>query len=127
MLTAVLYLALVSGQYLDVFSGLPPTWQAAVVLPSALWVEKNGMYGNSERRTQQWFKMVNPPGEARDDCWQTIAVARKLFDLGHPGINDKDGKFLFTFKNAAVPSASSSHTGITGNSASSAIGSLPWS
>ena len=60
-----------------------------------MWVEKNGMFGNSERRTQQWFKMVNPPGEARDDCWQTIAVARKLFDLGHPGMKDKDGQFLF--------------------------------
>lgn len=74
---------------------------ADLVLPSAMWVEKNGMFGNSERRTQQWFKMVNPPGEARDDCWQTIAVARKLFDLGHPGLKDKDGTFLFTFKNEA--------------------------
>jgi nitrate reductase NapA len=71
------------------------------VLPSAMWVEKNGMFGNSERRTQQWFKMVPPPGEARDDCWQTIAVARKLFDLGHPGMKDKDGKFLFTFTDDA--------------------------
>jgi nitrate reductase NapA len=68
---------------------------ADLVLPSALWVEKNGMTGNSERRTQQWFKMVEPPGEARDDCWQIIAVARKLHDLGHPGMKDKDGKFLF--------------------------------
>jgi nitrate reductase NapA len=42
---------------------------ADLVLPSAMWVEKNGMYGNSERRTQQWFKMVEPPGQARDDCW----------------------------------------------------------
>jgi len=74
---------------------------ADLVLPSAMWVEKNGMYGNSERRTQQWFKMVNPPGDARDDCWQTIAVARKLFELGHPGMKDKDGNFLFTFKDAA--------------------------
>ena len=74
---------------------------ADLVLPSALWVEKNGMFGNSERRTQQWFKLVNPPGEARDDCWQTIAIARKLFELGHAGLKDKDGKFLFTFKNAA--------------------------
>ena len=74
---------------------------ADLVLPAAMWVEKNGMYGNSERRTQQWFKMVNPPGEARDDCWQTIAVARKLFELGHPGLKDKDGKFLFTIKNDA--------------------------
>ena len=39
---------------------------ADLILPSALWVEKNGVFGNSERRTQQWFKMVNPPGEARD-------------------------------------------------------------
>lgn len=68
---------------------------ADLVLPSAMWVEKNGIYGNSERRTQQWFKMVNPPGEARDDCWQTIAVAHKLLELGHKGMQDKDGKFLF--------------------------------
>ena len=68
---------------------------ADLILPSAMWVEKNGMVGNSERRTQQWSKMVNPPGQARDDCWQTIAVARRLFDLGHPGMRDKEGKFLF--------------------------------
>ncbi len=74
---------------------------ADLVLPSAMWVEKNGMFGNSERRTQQWFKMVPPPGEARDDCWQTIALARQLFDLGHPGMKDKDGKFLFSIKNEA--------------------------
>lgn len=72
---------------------------ADLVLPAALWVEKNGVYGNSERRTQQWFKMVNPPGEARDDCWMTIAVARKLYEMGHEGLKDKDGKFLFSFKN----------------------------
>lgn len=71
---------------------------ADLVLPSALWVEKNGVFGNSERRTQQWFKMVNPPGEARDDCWQTIAVAHKLLELGHPGMKDKDGKFIFETK-----------------------------
>ncbi len=73
---------------------------ADLVLPSAMWVEKNGMYGNSERRTQQWFKMVDPPGEARDDCWQTIAVARRLHDLGHPGMKDKDGKFIFSIPDA---------------------------
>ena len=76
------------------------------MLPAALWVEKNGVYGNSERRTQQWFKQVNPPGEARDDCWQTIAIARKLYDMGFPGMKDKDGKFIFTFKDdngAEVP------------------------
>ena len=68
---------------------------ADLILPSALWVEKNGIYGNSERRTQQWFKMVDPPGEARDDCWQTIAVAHRLLELGHEGMKDKDGNFIF--------------------------------
>lgn len=71
------------------------TLHADLVLPSAMWVEKNGMVGNSERRTQQWFKMVAPPGDARDDCWQIIAVARRLFDRGFAGMKDKDGKFLF--------------------------------
>lgn len=71
---------------------------ADLILPSAMWVEKNGMYGNSERRTQQWFRQVRPPGEARDDCWQTIAVSRKLFDLGHAGMKDKDGRWLFETK-----------------------------
>lgn len=75
------------------------TRAADLVLPSALWVEKNGMFGNSERRTQQWYRMVKPPGQARDDCWQTIAVARRLHDKGFEGTRDKDGRFLFTVKN----------------------------
>ncbi len=73
------------------------TVEADLILPAALWVEKNGVFGNSERRTQQWFKMVNPPEGARDDCWQTLAVARRLFELGHEGMKDKDGEFLFRF------------------------------
>ena len=73
---------------------------ADLVLPASMWVEKNGVFGNSERRTQQWFKMVNPPGEARDDCWMTIAVAHKLFEMGYPGMSDKDGNFLFDIKDA---------------------------
>jgi nitrate reductase (cytochrome) len=79
------------------------TRAADLVLPSALWVEKNGMFGNSERRTQQWFKMVEPPGEARDDAWQIIAVARRLFDRGHPGMRDRDGRFLFHMEKDGKP------------------------
>lgn len=74
------------------------TQLADLILPAALWVEKNGMVGNSERRTQQWFKMVDPPGEARDDCWMTIAIAHRLMELGHEGMRDKDGEFLFAVK-----------------------------
>ncbi len=71
------------------------TEEADLVLPSAMWVEKNGVFGNSERRTQQWFRLVKPPGQARDDCWQTLAVARRLFERDFAGMKDKDGKFLF--------------------------------
>lgn len=74
------------------------TREADLVLPSAMWVEKNGIFGNSERRTQQWFKMIDPPGDARDDVWQTLAVARRLFNTGFKGMQDKDGNFLFSFK-----------------------------
>ena len=55
---------------------------ADVILPSASWVEKEGVYGNTERRTQQWFKMIDPPGEAKEDTWQLIQFARRM-GLGH--------------------------------------------
>ena len=42
----------------------PTTAVADLVLPSAAWVEREGVFGNTERRTQQWNKMVDPPGEA---------------------------------------------------------------
>ena len=71
---------------------------ATVVLPSAMWVEKNGVFGNSERRTQQWYKMVDPPGEARDDVWQMLAVAHRLYELGYKGMKNRDGDFLFSYK-----------------------------
>lgn len=59
------------------------TEMADVVLPSAMWVEKEGAYGNAERRTQFWEKMVDPPGEARSDLWQIIEFAKRM---GHGGL-----------------------------------------
>ncbi|MCP4603665.1 MAG: molybdopterin-dependent oxidoreductase [Proteobacteria bacterium] len=56
----------------------PTTALADLILPSAGWIEKEGVFGNSERRHQQWDKLVDPPGEARPDVWQTAAVARKM-------------------------------------------------
>jgi nitrate reductase NapA len=56
----------------------PTTELADLILPSAGWVEKEGVFGNSERRHQQWNKIIDPPGEARSDVWQTVAVARKM-------------------------------------------------
>jgi nitrate reductase NapA len=56
----------------------PTTDVADVILPSAMWVEKEGLFGNSERRTQHWDAVVTPPGEAMSDTWQIIEVARRL-------------------------------------------------
>ena len=55
------------------------TAQAAdLVLPSAMWVEKEGAYGNAERRTHFWHQLVNAPGEARSDLWQLMEFAKRF-------------------------------------------------
>ncbi len=56
----------------------PTTEMADVVLPSALWFEREGMFGNSERRTQHFSQLVNPPGEAISDGLQIIEVAKRM-------------------------------------------------
>ena len=56
----------------------PTTRAADLVLPSAAWVEREGIFGNTERRTQHWNKMVDPPGEAKEDAWQIIQVAKRM-------------------------------------------------
>jgi nitrate reductase NapA len=56
----------------------PTTDVADVVLPSAMWIEREGMFGNSERRTQHWNRLLAPPGEAMSDGWQIIEVARRM-------------------------------------------------
>lgn len=61
----------------DAFPSLTVS-KADVVLPAACWVEKEGMFGNSERRTQHWEKLVEPPGEAKSDVWQIVEVGRRL-------------------------------------------------
>ena len=54
------------------------TEAADLILPSACWVEKEGMFGNSERRTHHFAKLVDPPGQARPDAWQYVEVARRM-------------------------------------------------
>ncbi len=72
------------GRFVVVSDAYPTrsTEVADLILPSAMWVEKEGMYGNAERRTQHWFKLADPPGEAKEDLWQIIEVARRL-GMGH--------------------------------------------
>ncbi len=56
----------------------PTTAVADLVLPSAAWIEREGVFGNTERRTQQWDKLIDAPGEAREDAWQIIQVAKRM-------------------------------------------------
>jgi nitrate reductase (cytochrome) len=50
---------------------------ADVVLPAALWLEREGVYGSGERRSQYFPQLLPPPGDARADGWHMIEVARR--------------------------------------------------
>lgn len=55
------------------------TAQAAdLILPTAMWVEKEGAYGNAERRTQFWKQLVTAPGEAKSDLWQVMEFSKRF-------------------------------------------------
>ncbi len=68
------------GNFIVVSDAYPTvTAQAAdLILPTAMWVEKEGAYGNAERRTQFWRQMVNAPGEARSDLWQLMEFSKRF-------------------------------------------------
>jgi nitrate reductase NapA len=51
---------------------------ADLILPTAMWVEKEGAYGNAERRTQFWRQQVKAPGEARSDLWQVMEFSKRF-------------------------------------------------
>jgi nitrate reductase NapA len=51
---------------------------ADLILPAAMWVEKEGAYGNAERRTHFWHQLVEGPGEARSDLWQLMEFAKRF-------------------------------------------------
>ena len=83
---------------------------ADVILPAAMWVEKEGAYGNAERRTHVWRQLVNAPGEARSDLWQLTEFSKRFTTdevwpaeilLAHP---EYKGKTLFDvlFRNGKV-------------------------
>ena len=53
---------------------------ADVVFPVAMWVEREGQFGNAERRTSVFEKAVDPPGEAKWDAWVLMQVARRVLE-----------------------------------------------
>ncbi len=62
----------------DGFHPTPTTELADMVLPAAIWGEKEGTYTNSERRVSKVNAAVTPPGEARSDFNIFLAVAEEL-------------------------------------------------
>jgi nitrate reductase NapA len=51
---------------------------ADLILPTAMWVEKEGAYGNAERRTQFWRQQVRAPGKSKSDMWQVVEFSKYL-------------------------------------------------
>jgi anaerobic selenocysteine-containing dehydrogenase len=62
----------------DGFHPTPTTELADLVLPAAIWGEKEGIYTNSERRVSKVNRAVSPPGEARTDFDIFLDLAKKL-------------------------------------------------
>jgi assimilatory nitrate reductase catalytic subunit len=56
----------------------PTTELADLVLPAAIWGEKEGTYTNSERRVSKVNRAVAPPGEARADFEIFLDLAARL-------------------------------------------------
>ena len=51
---------------------------ADLILPTAMWTEKEGAYGNAERRTQFWRQQVKAPGESKSDLWQLVEFSKRF-------------------------------------------------
>lgn len=68
---------------------------ADLMLPTAMWVEKEGAYGNAERRTQFWHQMVKAPGEAKSDLWQLVEFSKyfKTDEVWPADILDKNPEY----------------------------------
>jgi len=79
--------------------------RADVILPGAAYTEKSGLYVNTEGRVQRAFRVVFPPGEAREDWavlralsgalgdplrFDSLAALRRLLVESHPHFAELD-------------------------------------
>lgn len=62
----------------DGFHPTPTTEFADLVLPAAIWGEKEGTFTNSERRVNKVNRVIAPPGEARPDFDIFLNLADRL-------------------------------------------------
>jgi len=51
---------------------------ADVVLPATAWPEKDGTVTNTDRMVQLGRKALQPPGDAREDLWIIVELAKRL-------------------------------------------------
>ncbi len=60
---------------------------ADVILPATTFYEKEGTYTNTDRRVQLGRKVIEPPGEAREDWWITQEISNRIglpMNYSHP-------------------------------------------
>ena len=84
--------------------------KADIILPSAAYTEKDGIYINTEGRLQYAFKASFPPGNAKED-WKIINELSNLLDLNWDIIDlanvrsmlQSDFSHLFNFDSSAYP------------------------
>lgn len=60
---------------------------ADVILPSSAWYEKSGTVTNTNRQVQMGRPVTAPPGEAKEDWWIEVELAKRLglnWDYTHP-------------------------------------------
>jgi assimilatory nitrate reductase catalytic subunit len=79
----------------DGFHPTPTSELADLVLPAAIWGEKEGTYTNSERRVSKVNRAVAPPGEARPDfdIFLDLSVRLGVRDELYPGWNSTRDAF----------------------------------
>ena len=79
----------------DGYHPTPTTELADLVLPAAIWGEKEGTYTNTERRVSKVNKAVEPIGEARPDFNIFLDIAEKLDcrEELYPGWNTVEDAF----------------------------------
>ena len=60
---------------------------ADVILPASAWAEKTGTVTNTNRQVQMGRSAISPPGQAKEDWWITVELAKRLgldWTYSHP-------------------------------------------
>jgi anaerobic selenocysteine-containing dehydrogenase len=76
----------------DCFEDTETVAFADLLLPAAMWGEKEGCMTNAERRCKHLPRVVNPPGEARSDFDIFVDFARRM------RLRDREGRPLIGYR-----------------------------